>query len=90
MSRETNVFKWLSNGGWSAVVKLITILVLAGVIYARQEARIYSIERSVTTWEQNIKELTGELVKTREELVKLRVETAEMRVELKYLAGVRK
>lgn len=85
---KTNVAaNWFLNGGWGFVVKLIAALILVGVIYARQEARVAAIERSVVSWEKTVGDLTGELRLTRDELVKLRVETAEMRVELKYLAG---
>ena len=61
------------------VLKVGTMLVLAGVLYARQEARFTRIEAKMESTGPQMAELEKSLVSLRDEVIKLRIELAETR-----------
>ncbi len=60
-------------------VKIASMLILAGVLFARQEARFTQVELKLQSTAPQMEKLEQSLVSLRDEVVKLRIELAETR-----------
>ncbi|MEN6536828.1 MAG: hypothetical protein ABFD89_24445 [Bryobacteraceae bacterium] len=61
------------------VVKVASMLILAGVLFARQEARFTQVELKLQNTAPQMEKLEKSLTSLRDEVIKLRIELAETR-----------
>lgn len=65
------------------VLKIIVVLVMAGILWGRVETRLGRIETHIVDEPKKLDSLGAELTSLKEEVIKLRIEMAETRATLK-------
>lgn len=76
---------------WDKIIKLLGLLVLAGMLYARVESRLNSLEQhsvaTQTALSDSVGKLTLQLERTNEELIQTRITLAELKIQMSEWKG---
>jgi hypothetical protein len=72
----------LDSGAFIAIGKFIAVVILAGIMWGRSEARVQKVEDMVAALPVTDKILVEKIERLTDEVVKLRIEMATTRAEL--------